>query len=91
MIELGGGGKFVGGPKVVRKVRRFFERLHMLTGWPGYLTIFSPPKREYSSVRAILQSELEAQYLQGKTKGLIIRLKTRDELLPCKEKPKRIL
>jgi hypothetical protein len=50
----GSGGKFAGGPKSDRKVRSYPEKLRLLTSWPGYLTTFSPPRREYSSVRATL-------------------------------------
>jgi hypothetical protein len=42
-------------------------------------------------VRAILRSEPEGPILARKTKELIIRVKTRDGLLSCKGKPKRIL
>jgi hypothetical protein len=88
---MGAEGSEQGVPKPHRKARSYLKKLRLLTSWPGYLTTFSPPKGEYSSVRATLQSEQKAQYLQGKTKALIIRLKTRKELLPCKGKPKRIL
>jgi hypothetical protein len=64
----GSGGKFAGGPKSHRKVRSYLKKLRLLTSWPGYLTTFSPPRREYSSVRATLQSKPEARYLPGKTK-----------------------
>jgi hypothetical protein len=60
MIELGGGEKFVGVPEVTRKAQRFFETLCVLTGWSGHLTIFSPPKREYSSVKETLGSKPKA-------------------------------
>jgi hypothetical protein len=60
----GSGGKFAGGLQLCRKARSYLEKkLRLLTSWPGYLTTFSPPKGEYSSVRATLQSGPEGPIL----------------------------
>jgi hypothetical protein len=38
----------------VERLEVIWKKLCLLTSWPGYLTTFSPPKGEYSSVRATL-------------------------------------
>jgi hypothetical protein len=57
------GGKFAGGPKSHRRLEAISKKLRPLTSWPGDLTTFSPPKGEYSSVRATLRSGPEGLIL----------------------------
>jgi hypothetical protein len=67
------------------------SRITVSTAFLSVVLFWSTISAHITSVRATLQSEQNTWYLQGKTKELISRLKTRKELLPCKGKPKRIL